>query len=488
MKRAALSFAAFAAAFCVCRAEAAAGRASKAPPAGNYAIAVDSATAADREWSQVVEALKKKRSAEVLRYEDGDVAGVLPGLKKLSPRYVCFVSMPEKAGRGLVVASAQIVRKINDDPYADAYWGILTGYEAGDALKAIALDRPLETRTLFTSQGGPHTLDDWDAGFVSDEGNGSNFWLKKPGAAGAEAVACVPDNSAPLADALSAQGADIAITSGHASERDWQVVFNQNLGYLRHENGSLFMFDKEKGRHPVVSPNPKIYMASGNCLIGHIDRRDCMATSWMHSGGAVQMAGYTVPTFYGYMGWGLKNLYMSGVYSFAEAYFYINQLLLMELAKADAKLLAEKIAADDVADMPKFMRRMSDSGIAGDARGLLWERDTVAFYGDPAWCAALPGAKAAYEIERSGDRISIRFNRKTVYPERVTRGAPSAVAVPLDEPLPAGAALIDAKTGKAADGAVVARLFVLIPLKGEFDKGSTAEWTISISKKTPSGT
>jgi zinc protease len=32
-----------------------------------------------------------------------------------------------------------------------------------------------------------------------------------------------------------------------------------------------------------------------------------------------------------------------------------------------------------------------------DSRGLLWDRDTVAFYGDPAWCARMATMPKAYD-------------------------------------------------------------------------------------------
>ena len=44
-----------------------------------------------------------------------------------------------------------------------------------------------------------------------------------------------------------------------------------------------------------------------------------------------------------------------------------------------------------------------------DCRGLLWDRDTVAFYGDPAWEARLPSRPKAYgqKLEVQGDTYTL---------------------------------------------------------------------------------
>ncbi len=42
----------------------------------------------------------------------------------------------------------------------------------------------------------------------------------------------------------------------------------------------------------ISSDNPKIVNAVGNCLLGNVNNRECMAVNWMGSG-AVQLLGYT---------------------------------------------------------------------------------------------------------------------------------------------------------------------------------------------------
>ena len=70
-----------------------------------------------------------------------------------------------------------------------------------------------------------------------------------------------------------------------------------------HERGALYAVSTDNTRHPFESPNPKVYLPVGNCLIGHIDTRDCMTTR----GCIAEVRAddrHTAVTFYGYMGWG----------------------------------------------------------------------------------------------------------------------------------------------------------------------------------------
>jgi len=69
-------------------------------------------------------------------------------LRKCFPRYACFVARPEQVGRDFVRSVHQSTRRLDDDPYTDTFWGILTGYDAANALEIAARDRPLVVRKV----------------------------------------------------------------------------------------------------------------------------------------------------------------------------------------------------------------------------------------------------------------------------------------------------------------------------------------------------
>ena len=94
--------------------------------AGDYAVVVSQATRANKEWRPVVQALIEKHEAKVIEY-DKDVADALGKLRGQFPSYTCFVATPKEATGTFVVQVHQLTRKLDDDPYTDTMWGILTG-------------------------------------------------------------------------------------------------------------------------------------------------------------------------------------------------------------------------------------------------------------------------------------------------------------------------------------------------------------------------
>ena len=113
---------------------------------GAYAVVVARRTYDDEQWKQVVEALVKKYDAKVVVY-DKDVREARKALAEQMPNYACFVTPPDRAGRKFVIAVHRMTRELDDDPYTDVIWGILTGYTPGDAL-----------RTAFHRQGAKGAL------------------------------------------------------------------------------------------------------------------------------------------------------------------------------------------------------------------------------------------------------------------------------------------------------------------------------------------
>ena len=460
---------------------------------GSYVVAVEKETYADPEWKKVADALVAKHSATRLEYDGNEkLDSILPGLKKARPKYVCFVSRPESAGRDLVVGAAQLLRKIDDDPYGDAFWGILTGYEAADAMRIVKAPRERVIRRAATSMGSEGAVKGWSAGFASNEGNKNDFWRKRPGGE----VEKVPTDGNPakaLADAFNTIDVDYFVTSGHATQHDWQIIYNRNEGSLRHDSEARLAFmSPEGGIYPVTKASPKIYLAAGNCLIGNVDRRDCMATAWMHTGGAEQMCGYTAVTFFGFMGWGVKSHLEEGRCSVAEAYDLQNQMLLWALAQVDAELPTRKIAVEDFGNgrssTKKFIEAHAEvlasgvtggivTGIDSTALGLLWDRDIVAFYGDPAESVTFPAERRTLKTEINGDEVKITFLKELNFGKLADVKSARPVMVLAETP-PKGTRLVDAD-GKDVPRAVVNDRFVLVPVSGRHAAGETLRYRIA---------
>lgn len=363
----------------------------------NYVVVISKGTQADAEWNKVAETLVAKHKAEVVTF-DKQVSEVLPALTKTFPRYVCFVATPEEAGRQFVADVHRLTRKLDDDPYTDVQWGVLTGYDADNALRIAKQNEPLEIKRV--ASGTEVALDRVVEGIWYCELQKNRMVQKKPGEE-AKQEKGPDDTTSALADTLSKYKADLFVTSGHATERDWQIGYSYRNGQFRSKGGQLFGVDTAGKQFAIKSDNPKVYLPIGNCLMGHIDGRDSMALAFMNSAGVDQMIGYTVLTWYGYAGWGCLDYFIEqpGRYTFSEA-FAANEHALVhrlntyfpELAKLDTP----------PGSIPRLNVTVSDDAKAAgltrqDGVGLLHDRDVLAFYGDPAWSAKVSPGKLAYE-------------------------------------------------------------------------------------------
>lgn len=332
-----------------------------------YVICGSEKTFSDEQWRAVAQALEKKHKADydvrIFTYKD-DVRELKAKLSEFMPRYVCFIMPPEELAsqRDFVLKVNQMLRQLDDDPYGDAIWGIITGYDVEDAMRLARFPGPIRLRTALSGCGAIY-LEHFCLGKGFDEGRQGIGYIK--GRDGTIKEIKVPaDATKEIVEELNRNIYDFVVTSGHATEHDWQIGYTFKSGQLRHENGQLFGLDTQGNRYYINSPNPKVYLPAGNCLIAHIDGKDCMATSWIHSGGVYQFYGYTVPTWYGFGGWNVMwFLAGAGDYlTFAEAVFFTNQVLLMHLE--------EKVP--EVVNDERHLK------------GHLYDRDVCVLYGDPA--------------------------------------------------------------------------------------------------------
>ena len=187
-------------------------------PMRSHAVVASEATVTRPAWRRVIELLRTKYEAEVVLYPTGHLEQSLPSLRRLFPNYACFVEPPETCGRGFVLAVHRLTRQLDDDPYGDLLWGILTGYEADDAARAVKLREPLIIRRGATSMG-PDLLSRLDAGFATNENAPSDFWRKSSGTVAAEHRNVTPDAARALAQAFREMSVDVFYTSGHATGR-----------------------------------------------------------------------------------------------------------------------------------------------------------------------------------------------------------------------------------------------------------------------------
>jgi len=365
--------------------------------AAEYVVVVSKATLSDPEWSMVVKELVDKHQGDLLVY-DKHVNETLPGLRRTFPRYACFVMTSDETTRQMVANVHRLTRKLDDDPYADVFWGILTGYDAANAL-AIAKDR--QSLVIHRVASGTELAMDRVTEGVWYCELQQNRMVRKPPGGEATQLRGPSDTTEALAATLTDYKADLFVTSGHATERDWQIGFRYRNGSFQSRAGELFGVDTTGQKISIKSDNPKVYLPVGNCLMGHIDGPDAMALAFMKSAAVRQMAGYTVLTWYGYAGWGCLDYFVEqpGRYTFVEA-FFANQHAMIErletnfpdIARLDTPPGATARVKFDLSDAAKKAGLTVQDGI-----GLLHDRDVLALYGDPAWSATMAPGRLSYD-------------------------------------------------------------------------------------------
>jgi hypothetical protein len=447
-----------------------------AMPPCDYAIVVSKKTHDDPAWSKVVAALEKKYAAkyhpQVVEFQ-GDVNESLPALKKLFPRYACFVVQPDEAGREFVINVHRLTRKLDDDPYTDVIWGILTGYSAEDALRIAARSEPLEVH-----RGGGNTgfeLDLFDEGFIVHLGREDEYTEKSKGGKPEKRHGAV-DAAKPTVDLFAQYKPQLFISSGHATWMDLQLGYPPHKrGQLRCKDGVLYGVDLKGNRYPLRSPEPKVYLPAGNCLMGLIRDKQSMAVAWLGSGGVDQMIGYVVSTWYGRGGGGTRKYFFSepGRYTLSDAFYFNNQSITWQLQTRFAKTANVDFNQWNIETDPSIMGRLAAQ--LGYQRaepqtkenlGLHWDHDTVAFYGDPAWEARLAPqpAKFTQQLRIDGDRYTFTLKAS----DDCEPGRPPAVFLPRrvkDIKILAGQELKPLVTSK----------FIMVMEPGTLHKGKTCQ-------------
>jgi zinc protease len=337
--------------------------------AEGYAVLVSRQTLADPGWEKVVAALVAAHGAKVVPFE-ASVAETRSTLVVTAPRHLCWVARPDELGPGPVYRMHALANGLDEDPYPDCRWGIITGRSPNDALRLVA-PAPLVIRNVGASTA--FAAECVEQGWWFDEFKAGERWIKEAGGEARRADGA-KDSTADIAARLNEGKTDLWITSGHATEENWEPGYRYRNGTFVHRGGVVTGKALDGSLHPVRSPNPKVYLPIGNCLMGNIPgKADCMGLAYLSTAGVRTMVGYVVPTWFGYAGWGVLDYFLEqpGRFTVSEAWLANHHALIWRLAEAKA-----------------------GRAPAGDVRGLQFDRDKTVLYGDPKWDARLaPGTR-----------------------------------------------------------------------------------------------
>jgi zinc protease len=203
-----------------------------------------------------------------------------------------------------------------------------------------------------------------------------------------------------------------------------------------------------------------------------------MALAYMNSAGVKQMLGYVTTTSYGYGGWGCLDYFVEqpGRYTFTEA-FFANQIALVDRLSSYFPELANAEADKNGFPENKIVvsAKAKAAGLtAEDASWLVYDRDTVAFYGDPAWEARMAKMQTAWDqtlTEKDGVwTFEIKPNRGAKTFDPINTNGSQRGGRPIIQFLPHRI-----KPAKVLEGAdlnpVITKNFILVPNPGECQPG-----------------
>ncbi|MDI6839804.1 MAG: FlgD immunoglobulin-like domain containing protein [bacterium] len=328
----------------------------------NYAIVVKNSTLEDSSWSAVADTLQARHGGTIFTHT-GNVWDVQSSLSEYKPTHICFLAkvtdITSVGSTEYVRRIHQLTRALDDDPYGDAVWGILTGYNADDAMKIATTPKEVLISNVLLKDC---------MGLLYWVRQGMYFACHIYGRVGVKRPDCdtvevynngPQDCTDTMVTLINTNTFHLIMPGGHGDHDAWQLHYPSPgyEGYFRSSNGQVYGDPYSGSNINVSSTNPKVFFAPFNCLHGQILGGGSFVPSWAHTGGVCQYWGNTIPV-------GTPAI-MKGFYyvwyqpdrnTFAEAFYYENQSVIFNI----------------VNNIP-----------GSNQSGLNTEKDVWGFYGDP---------------------------------------------------------------------------------------------------------
>lgn len=401
------------------------------PSEGEYTVLLTQGTAEIPEWKAVAEALQHKYAGATLRtLANLDEASCAEALRESGARYAAVVLRPEEVTRSIVDILHRATRKIDDDPYGDCMWGIVTGATAADAMRIALHKEPLVIRSLIATTAEPDSsrmeqsycmTERKDFAILERRGYSepqiTTFTADTP-----EGLDIIQNGlQARFAYHLSTQAPQLVVAGGHGSPFSMEMpsckglIFSANNRF--HQVGCQHLIAFSSARQPAMEGKTGALQSLAEAMqfpliepdkavrvwvdMGPGERGDArgsvqsMAITALSAYGCHQFTGYTVPSWHHGAADNTLHFFLhhTDTTTLAEAFYLANQLLIARTLELAPQLL--NVRFNDQGISPALQSDILQSGarVATDkvreAAGLVQERDTLVFYGDPAWAAVV---------------------------------------------------------------------------------------------------
>lgn len=373
----------------------------------DYVVLASRAVMDDAEWQSVVETIAKRHTAEVVIFDDMP-HDAMKQLKRINPRYVAIVDMPENIGRDYVIDMHHVSRDMDDDIFADFMWGIITGYDATAAMRMVYnSSEPLVIKDAVATIMELNSAK-WFDNYAWVDDHTKGLWGEKRGRDGEIRTGMVEAEHVlrKFTELYAEYDPDLIVTAAHATQQNLEMPYS--LGNLKPRDGRLYAEDRFTNEEWWLQESGKrrVYAAVGNCLIGDMNNtRESMAAAWMNGSNAATMIGYVVTTWHGRNGWGALKYWVTNPerYTLAESVYINQQDFLYQQNEWYPELINERYdylddfeqelttAAKHISEVVD--RELSlDSAEDWDMIGFWHDRDVLVYYGDPKWEVRLQSA------------------------------------------------------------------------------------------------
>lgn len=344
-------------------------------PSLNYAVVIQQSTYDNPEWQAVVNAILARYQGQLFIWSNS-LNEVQPDVADFHPTHIGFVCELSTASPSFVRYTVwPFTRALDDDVYCDAIWGIITGYNAEDALNLVTGPTGFDVKTVL---GGTSCCDIsyYTQGIGTNEATYGLYYVKYPDSLETTTHTNGPTDRTEWLVTMINEGidifnydpVDIFYTSGHGGYNVWRLHYpSAGLeGYFRSNDGQVYGDPYIGSNIDINSDNPKIYFGLGNCNIGQIYHVGCMAPSWIHTGGAYQYTGYVITEGANSHQHGGTKAYFYKVarnYTWAEAYFLANQALKFDIINNTPGTNPPDMNGSALYGDPGMQVKMSNEGV-----------------------------------------------------------------------------------------------------------------------------
>lgn len=334
----------------------------------NYAVTISSATYSQADWKAVADSLFKKHSRNgtvKLFTWSSSVTETKNALSEFKPDFIGFIARPAtECNSTFIVNVSRMSRQLDNDPYGDAVWSIITGYQASDALRAIS--ESLTIKTVLSASGNlsyePPIIRFYQAiGMTCDsytktdylfaDNQGKVYSENKRPESEQDRIKLVSKwlNLESLDFNIPGQGTitgpvDCIITGGHGNVNLWQCHYPEagTEGYMQSSGGKLKGSPYSGASIAINALTPKVYWCASNCLMGNPNSKDNVVYAAFGSGHAVQMFGFVNNASSGdeFMAWGVYDRVTksAGTYTLPQGFFLSNNNAMFEVKNPSGQM------------------------------------------------------------------------------------------------------------------------------------------------------